>query len=126
MQAFLCGETVSGLLHFTLTEAKSYKYIEVRLYGGVFVKCKRKHGITTYTGSREYQSTYTQSEETYAHEARILWSSDQSPHGKIGPGTFDLPFQFEIPTNCLGSFQGSVGLISYSLHGLIKTAWYAS
>jgi hypothetical protein len=62
-----------------------------------------------------------QSEETYVHEAKILWSSDQSSYGKIGPGTFDLPFQFEIPKNSLGSFQGSVGSISYTLTGLIKT-----
>ena len=113
---------MSGLLHFTLTEAKSYKYIEIRFYGGAFVKCKGKH--TTYAESRQYQSMHTvtyQSEETYVHEAKILWSSDQSPNDKIGPGTFNLPFQFEIPKNCLGSFQGSVGSISYSLHGLIKT-----
>ena len=113
---------MSGVLHFTLTEAKSYKYIEIRFYGGAFVKCKGKH--ITNTGSRQYQSMYTvayQSEETYVHEARILWSSDQSPCGSIGPGMFDLPFQFEIPKNCLGSFRGSVGSISYSLHGLIKT-----
>lgn len=62
-----------------------------------------------------------QAEETYMHEVRILWSSDQTPHGKIGPGTYDLPFQFVLPPNCLGSFQGSVGSISYTLHGLIKT-----
>ena len=113
---------MSGLLHFTLTEAKSYKYIEIRFYGGAFVRCKGKH--TTYTGSNQYQSMYTvthQSEETYVHEIKILWSSDQSPYGKLGPGTFNLPFEFEIPKNCLGSFQGSVGSISYSLQGLIKT-----
>ena len=61
------------------------------------------------------------SKKTYVHEVRILWSSDQSPHGKIGPGTFDLPFQFEIPRDCLSSFEGSFGSISYALHGLIKT-----
>lgn len=37
-QAFLSGETVSGLLHFTLTDAKNYKYIEIRLYGGAEVR----------------------------------------------------------------------------------------
>ena len=58
---------------------------------------------------------------TYVHETRILWNSDRSPYGKIAQGTFDLPFQFVIPPNCLGSFQGSVGSISYTLHGLIKT-----
>ena len=111
---------MSGLLHFTLTEAKSYKYIEVRLYGGAQVRWSETYD----SGSGETHSRRTvtyQSEETYVHEARILWSSDQSPHGKIGPGTYDLPFQFVLPPNCLSSFQGSVGSISYTLHGLIKT-----
>ena len=34
-QAYLCGETVSGLLHLTLKESKSYKYIETKFHGGV-------------------------------------------------------------------------------------------
>ena len=82
------------------------------------------------TGSTVHgtQSTHTrtvtyQSKEMYIHETRILWSKDRSPHGKkIGPGTFDLPFQFELPPNCLSSFQGSVGSVSYTLHGLIKNS----
>ena len=59
---------------------------------------------THTSGTGEHQTTYTvtyQSKETYAHEARILWNSDQSPHGKIGPGTFDLPFQSVLPPNGL-------------------------
>ena len=114
IQEFLCGERVSGLLHFTLKESKSYKRIEIKLYGGAQVRWTE----SDYTG--EHLRIH-QSQEIYVHEARILWRSDQSPQGKIGPGTFDLPFQFVIPRNCLGSFQGSVGAISYALHGLIKT-----
>jgi hypothetical protein len=111
---------VSGLLHFTLKESKSYKYIEIRFHGGALVQWTEEH--TSGTGENQTTHTVTyQSEETYIHEARILWSSDQTPYGKIGPGTFDLPFEFVIPPNCLGSFKGSVGSISYTLHGLIKT-----
>ena len=111
---------MSGLLHFTLKESKSYKYVEIRLYGGALVRWTEQH--TSGTGENRTTTTVTyQSEETYVHEARILWSSEQTPYGKIGPGTFNLPFEFMIPPNCLGSFQGSVGSISYSLHGLIKT-----
>ena len=32
-----------------------------------------------------------------------------------------MPFQVAIPHNCLGSFEGSYGCISYSLQGHIKT-----
>ena len=110
---------MSGMLHFMLKESKTYKYIEIRLDGGAQVRWSETHG----SGENAQTVTY-QSKETYVHEARILWSSDQSPDGKIGPGTFDLPFQFVIPPNCLGSFQGSVGSISYILHGLIKTGTF--
>ena len=105
---------MSGLLHFTLNESKSYKYIEIRFHGGALVKWT--------VGDGDSQHTY-KSEETYVHKSRILWSSNRSPSGTIGPGTFDLPFQFVVPpiANRLGSFRGSVGSISYTLHGLIKT-----
>ena len=116
---------MSGLLHFTLTEAKSYKYIEIRLYGGAQVQWTETYSVRT-GGVSEYNTVTYQSEETYVHETRILWSSDQSPYGKTGPGTFDLPFQFVLPPKGLSSFQGSVGSISYALHGLIKTGMHHS
>ena len=59
--------------------------------------------------------------EIYANETVLLWSCEQTPGGKIGPGTFDLPFQLVIPSTCLGSFKGSYGSISYALHVYIKT-----
>ena len=64
--------------------------------------------------------TYT-SQEYYADEGIILWSCEQAPEGKIGPGTFDLPFQLVIPNTCLGSFKSRYGSISYVLHAHIKT-----
>jgi hypothetical protein len=107
---------VSGLLHFILKETKSYKYVEIGLYGGAEVKWSEQRG------SGEHSHTVTfQEKETYVSEARILWSSDRSHDGKIGPGTYNLPFEFVIPPNCLGSFQGSVGSISYALSGVIGT-----
>ena len=120
MQVYFVGETVSGQLHFTLTESKSYKYIEIRLYGGAHVRWTE----TRTSGTEEHRTRETvtyESNEVYVNEANILWHMNQTPHGKIGPGTFDLPFQLVIPPNCLSSFQGSVGTILYALHGLIKT-----
>lgn len=111
---------MSGLLHFSLTEAKSYKFIQIRLHGGALVRWTE----TYTTGSGQSQRTHTvtyKSEETYVNQAIILWSNEQTPHRKIGPGTFDLPFQFVIPAHCLGSFEGSVGSIRYGLHAHIKT-----
>ncbi len=74
----------------------------------------RGSSSTTHTRTVTYQS-----KETYINEARVLWNKDQGTI--IGPGTFNLPFQFVIPPNCLSSFRGSVGSVSYTLHRLIKT-----
>ena len=115
---------MSGLLHFSLTKAKSYKYIEIRLYGGAQVRWSETFRETTGSGSSSTTRTRTvtyQSKETYIDEARILWSKER---GKIGPGIFDLPFQFVLPPDCLSSFRGSVGSVLYTLHGLIKTGLF--
>ena len=109
---------MSGTLHFTLTEAKSYKQITLGLYGGALVRWteSRSTGQTTTTNTVTYQS-----KETYVEQATVLWNSEQSPDGRIGPGTYSLPFEFMLPSTCLGSFQGSCGAIKYALHGRIKT-----
>jgi hypothetical protein len=106
---------VSGLLHFKLKESKSYEYIEIRFHGGAEVQWSEQ------SGPYNVSTIIYKSEETYVNEARILWSSDQSPDGKIGPGTYDLPFQFVIPPNGLSSFQGRFGSILYSLRGVVET-----
>lgn len=108
------------MLHFTLTEAKSYKFIQIGLYGGALVKWSE----TYITGSGDSEQGYIviyKSEETYVDQAIVLWSSEQTPHRTIGPGTFDLPFQFVLPAHCLSSFVGRVGSIQYCIHAHIKT-----
>ena len=50
----------------------------------------------------------------------VVWTKQYSG-GKIGPGTYDLPFQFTIPQRCLGSFEGRHGSIRYFLNGHVKT-----
>ena len=82
----------------------------------------------TYTTSdgqqiRTHTVTYS-AEETYVNRSVILWSSYQSASGKIGPGTFDMPFQVVIPADCLSSFEGGVGNIGYSLQGQVKTGLF--
>ena len=49
----------------------------------------------------------------------VLWNHQQFPNGTIGPGTFDFDFQFTLPSNCPGSFEGLSGHIKYVLRGNI-------
>lgn len=107
-------------MHFNLTEAKNYKTIQVVLSGGANVLWTE----TYTTGYGQHTQTHTvtyRAEETYVNQALTLWKSQDSPDGKIGPGIFDLTFQFTVPQNCLASFKGNYGTISYALYGHIKT-----
>lgn len=111
---------MSGTVHFVLTEAKSYKCIEIELYGGALVKwCETQ--TSGYGQNQTTQLVTFESKETFVEQSKLLWNNGQSPNGKIGPGTFDLPFQFTLPSTCPGSFKGKWGSITYVLRGYIKT-----
>ncbi len=108
-------------MELTLTEAKSYKFIQVRLYGHAHVHWTERHSrggnrgteIINYTGN-----------EAYVDLNAVLWKSVQTPKGKIGPGSFRFPFQFTIPPNCPSSYHGSVGYIQYYVTGHIGTGLF--
>ena len=80
---------------------------------------------TTGTGDNRRRETisYT-SNETYVQQKTVLWNSEQTPHGKIGPGSYSFQFQFIIPPQCPSSFRGSVGYIRYHLLGRIGTGLF--
>ena len=119
------GQEVSGELHFTLTEAKSYERIEMKIYGGSHVKWYETETSGWHDAYRGYQSTTHlvpyESTEMYVEDYRVLWSRKQSPDGKIGPGTFSLPFHFTLPATCQGTFKGKFGSITYTLQAKIVT-----
>ena len=111
---------MTGSLELTLAEVKSYKFIQIRLYGHAHVHWTERHSrgsnrteIINYTGN-----------EAYVDLTAVLWKSEQTPKGKIGPGSFRFPFQFTIPPNCPSSYHGSVGYIQYYLAGHIGTGLF--
>ena len=114
---------MTGSVELTLAEAKSYKYVQVRLYGHAHVHWTE----TRTTGTGENQRTETinyTANEVYVEQTAVLWNSAQTPHGKIGPGSYRFPFQFTIPPNCPSSFHGSVGYIQYLVLGRIGTGLF--
>ena len=114
---------VSGVVELNLTEAKSYKYIQVRLYGHAHVHWTERRTTGTGNNQRTETISYT-SNEDYVDQIALLWSSEQTPHGKIGPGSYRFQFQFTIPPHCPSSFQGSVGYIRYHILGRIGTGLF--
>lgn len=105
LQAFSPGDTISGKLHFTLDEARSYHFITMEFHGSAATTIASRSGST----------------ETYVKHTTVLWNHQQSPNGTIGPGTFEFDFQFTLPVNCPGSFEGRGGHINYVLRGNILT-----
>lgn len=126
LQGFLPGQIVSGTLNFTLEDAKSYQSIEIGLQGGAHVRWTEAATLTMSRGSANATSTMNKmvpfdSKETYVEQGLIVWTSEESSSGTIGPGNFSFDFQFTIPMSCLGSFEGSYGSIRYIVYGQLKT-----
>ena len=109
-----------GSVELNLREAKSYKYIQVQLYGHAHTHWTETRTSGTGENRRTETISYT-GNETYVEQTAVLWNSEQTPHGKIGPGSYRFPFHFTIPVNCPASFQGSVGYIRYHVLGRIGT-----
>ena len=123
LQAFLSGQKVSGTLHFTLTEAKSYKHITLGLYGGALVRWTETYTSSDGQSTTTYTVTY-QSKETYVEQATVLWNSEQSPDGRIGPGTYSLPFEFMLPSTFLDHSKGVVVPLSMLSMAVLKQVCY--
>ena len=114
---------MAGSLVLNLTEVKSYDYIQVQIRGGANVQWSESR--TTGSGEDERSETVTYSaNETYVEHTTVLWKKEQSPHGKIGPGSYKFPFQFTLPPQCPSSFTGSVGSIEYAIYGRVGTGLF--
>ena len=114
---------MTGSVELVLHEAKSYNYIQVQINGQAHVQWSVSQ--TTGSGEDERTETITYSAyHTYVDETTVLWKKEQTPHGKIGPGSYKFPFSFTLPNRCASSFIGSVGTISYEIHGRIGTGLF--
>ena len=111
-QIYFTGSSITGSLLLSVTEPKDYKHVSIR-FGG-------KAHVHWTEGSGENSTSYNAT-EPYIDEKIILWSSDQSPDGKLDPGEYNWPFTFTIPSNVPSSFEGTAGNIRYSLEGRIGT-----
>ena len=95
----------------------------MRLYGHAHVHWTETRTTGTGNNQRTETISYT-SNETYVEQTAVLWSSQQTPHGMIGPGYYRFQFQFTIPPHCPASFQGTYGYIRYHVLGRIGTGLF--
>ena len=124
MQFYYSGQEILGQVEFSLTEAKKYKFVELRLLGRAVVEIYELiHNQATGTSERrEHRAT-----ETYVDKTLDLWDQRLSPERKIGPGNFSFPFQFTLPKKCQSSYPKpgfellGTSSIEYSLCAKIVT-----
>ena len=105
-QAYYARGVISGNVLLDIDELKSYKQISVRFTGRSYVNATPPDGKYSYTSS-----------ETYGDLIASLWSSQQSPDGKLAPGQYSWPFRFDIPPTAPSAFEGTARNIRYSLVG---------
>ena len=111
-QIYFTGSSITGSLLLSVTEPKDYKHVSIR-FGG------RAH-VAWSEGSGDRRRSHSAT-EPYIDEKISLWSSDQSPDGKLDPGEYNWPFTFTIPPNVPSSFEATDGNIRYSLEGRVGT-----
>lgn len=119
-QPHVSGSTVTGHVIVVANKPKSYEHISIGFHGKAYVHWleqvtegygdQRATRIVHYTGS-----------EVYVDEALTLWTSKQSPDGRLPVGEHSFPFSFNIPRTAPSSFEGTFGSITYTLKGLIGT-----
>ena len=111
---------MSGTLFLTLDEAKDYKSVEVELFGGAHVHWTETRTVSTGQTTTTYTVPYN-AKETYVEQTNVMWNSEESPSGTIGPGTYSYRFEFTLPPNALASFKGQSGKIEYVVRGRVRT-----
>ena len=110
-----------GTIFLTLDEAKDYKSIEVELHGGAHVHWTETYTVSTGQSTTTYTVPYD-AKETYVEQTNVVWNSEESPSGTIGPGTYSYRFEFSLPQDALPSFKGKLyGKIEYIVRGRIRT-----
>ena len=118
-QSLIPGSELSGVLSFRVTEAKSYKYAKISLFGRAHVHWSETTGTGEHRTTRYYSAT-----REYLNLHVLVWSQQQAPNGKLHPGPYSFPFQITIPNQRLPPTFGrknGTGSILYGVEGRIGT-----
>lgn len=128
-QPFYSGSTIAGNVLLDVNEPKSFKYASIKFSGRSYVHWEERRRESSGNERRTESSgnerrtvvhKYT-SEQPCANEDAMLWTSQQSPDGKLGVAEYNWPFTFTIPSLAPSSFEGTVGNIRYVLEARVGT-----
>jgi hypothetical protein len=119
-QAYYSGSTITGNVQLDVAEPKSYKYASIQFGGRSYVYWEERRTETSGNQRRHVIYRY-RSEQPFTEQSCMLWTSQQSPDGKLGAGEYSWPFSFTIPPLAPSSFEGTVGNIRYLLEARVGT-----
>ncbi|EQC37376.1 hypothetical protein SDRG_05593 [Saprolegnia diclina VS20] len=111
---YMAGDNILGDLSVVLTEPLQSTEIAILLVGEEQVQWRNHHQNTDH---RQFYNAYNK----FFQRRLILDNSTR----ELPPGQYTFPFQFTLPSNLPGSYDGSQGVtatIQYSLQGIISTS----
>ena len=111
LQVYRPGDTIEGLLEFTLTRSEAIKCI----------------GVNFISKAHVWRGVGLKRDEKYAEESKTLWTNPKSQsNGKISPRSFNFEFEFRIPSDVPSSFKCRkrffYGCISCKVVGYVTTS----
>ncbi|MCF2137556.1 MAG: sporulation protein [Candidatus Thorarchaeota archaeon] len=107
--AYLPGETISGTLSVVTDKNFNANCVLVSLNGEAFAEVSE--------GTGEDETTYSERQTVIDQTIRL------KEKGMISKGVTKFPFEFQLPDGIPGSYNGTNGMISYSINGKIEISW---
>jgi len=114
------GNVVTGMVVLQLSEEKKARGVRVELTGESSVHWTERR--TTGTGdNRRTETRHYRSNETYVNQrVHVMGDGTQM---QIAPGSYELPFQLQLPLNIPSSFIGEYGKIVYRIKAVVDRPW---
>lgn len=116
------GNVIQGKVVIMLNEGMKMRNVRIRFLGRAHNRWTetRHHG----TGdNRRTEHIRYEAEEIYVDGTVILWGTADSSSAVMNAGSFQFPFQFQLPPTCPTSFEGPNGHIRYSMTATIDKPW---
>lgn len=117
------GQWVKGKVILTLNKSIKLSNINLRLQG--LSICEWKEKPKNFEKSKENSSgselISLEGKEIYFDHGFVLWSK-KDRKSTLNAGSYEFPFQFQLPNNCPTSFEGTFGHIRYTATAKIENS----
>ncbi|MHA1769979.1 MAG: hypothetical protein ACTSYL_10400 [Candidatus Thorarchaeota archaeon] len=106
---YLPGETISGTLSVVTDKNFNANCVLVSLNGEAFAEVSE--------GTGDDETIYSERQTVIDQTIRL------KEKGMISEGVTKFPLEFQLPDRLPGSYDGTNGMISYSINGKVEVSW---